>query len=938
MPGSLAAGTGGAGASGESQILPQTGVSALSAISAGFKAHVWADGGATASLSGSHPYSMDLSVALADGAAPIRKLRLDLPPGLLIDPPAAALCGSAAFATPRSSPFAASAAGESCGGSTQVGTVDVQKSPGESRRFGLFQLNPQEGVAARFGAAPFGFPLVFDARFDEVEGGFLRLVLESSEVPNALNLEGASLTFWGTPWASSHNGERANCLNEVDPSFPWAKCSVGEPLKNPPLAFLTLPTECGQPLAFASRAERWSGSPVFEEALNRDGEGEPVLMEACDGLDYEPEVEGTLSSKKVTSPSGYVLRLSHDDPGFVVPGRRSEPRTQSASVQLPEGVTLNPSLAAGLEGCTPAQLAAESAEGPQRCPNSSKIGNLNLRVPFYKGLLEGSVYLAQPYENPYGSLLAVYLVAKAADRGILVKARGKLTPDPGDGTISARFDGLSQLPYEELKIIFRSGQRAPLVTPPSCGAVASRIGLTSWSGAAAAPVETVSPLEAGIEDAPCPSGTPPFAPTAVAGGVNSNVGSFTPYFVHLARRDPEQEITSYSMVLPQGITGKLAGIPFCPDEAIAAARASRGVDEAARPSCPTASQVGRTVTGYGVGPSLAYSDGKIYLAGPYHGAPLSLVTINPVTVGPFDLGTIVIRSAFELDPRTAQLRIASDLSDPVPHIIDGVVLHVRDIRVYIDRPEFTHNPSSCEPSQLISTLTGSGASFADVGDDSTATVSERFQLLNCRTLGFRPALGLRLRGPSRRGAYPSLRASFVSRGPRDANLKRIEIDMPHQLFLAQNHIRTICTRPQFASERCPAGSVYGKASAKTPLLEEPLRGEVYLRSSEGKLPDLVADLRSGSIRIVVEGRIGPSGSGGIRAFFDNVPDAPIERFTVLLQGGRGGLLTNSVDVCRHPPRAAVKALGQNNVGAIFTARLRGQCGQRPSKRHGQVGR
>lgn len=909
---------------------PGSAPAALPVAPTGFDAHVWAEGGEPAALAGSHPYALGVSFGLdqSSGEADLRDLRFGLPPGMLIDVAAASLCSAASFAAPRSSAFEASASGESCPGRSQVGTVEAEDGSGEVRRFGLFNLEPTDGTFARLGAAPFGGSLVFDVHLLEDEEGSVHLTLGTPGVPGGLGLRGLTVTLWGTSWDASHNGERGDCLNETEPSFPWSKCSaVGEPLSSPALAFLTLPTECGAPLAFAARIESSSGAELTAEALNRDSSDQPVPIDGCGTLDFEPRVYGALSTKRVSSPSGYVFALSSEDMGFVHPRRRSEPRTRSAVVHLPAGVTLNPSLAAGLEGCTPAQLAAESVSNPQGagCPNGAKIGDVSLRFPFYKGEMDGAIYLAEPGDNPYGSLLAVYLVAKAADRGILVKARGKLTPNPADGTLTARFDGLTQLPYAELKVSFRAGQRAALVSPPDCARAASRIELTSWAGAPLMPVETESPLEAGIEDSPCPTGTPPFGPTVAAGAVNSNVNSYTPYHVHISRKDPEQEITSYSLVLPRGVTGKLAGIPPCPDAAIAAARESRGFAEAAHPSCPQASQVGRTVTGYGVGPALAYSEGKVYLAGPYHGAPLSLVTIDPATVGPFDVGMIVVRSAFDLDPLTAQLRIDSRGSDPIPHIIDGIVLHVRDIRVYVDRPEFTHNPSSCEPSQLISTVTGSGAGFDDPADDSTATATSRFQLLNCRTLGFRPKLGLRLRGPSHRGGYPALRATFASRGARDSNLSRIEVDMPHQLFLAQNHIRAVCTGAEFAAGRCPPGSAYGTAAAYTPLLDEPLRGKVYLRSSSHKLPDLVADLHSGSIRIELEGRIGPTKQGGIRVFFADLPDAPTERFTMLLWGGRRGLLTNSVNICRRPPVAAVKALGQNNAGAIFTAELRGQC-------------
>lgn len=906
----------------------------LAPAPAGLAAKVFADGGAAAELAGSHPYSLELGLGLdqSGGEASLRRLRLEMPPGFFANPAASALCAAGSFATPRSSPFEASAAGESCPARSQLGTIDGEGPGGEVRRFGLFNLEPPDGVALRLGAAPFGSPLIFDLHFIEGEGGSIRLLLESSQVPQTLALHGLHLTIWGIPWDAGHNGERGDCLDEAEPSFPWSKCSaVGEPLSSPALAFLTLPTQCAEPLAFTAQAEAWSGPGLSAQAVNRDSQGDPVPVGGCGSLGFEPRIDGGLSTKHVSSPAGFALRLSQEspsfdgDPGFIDPRRRAEPRTRSALVRLPPGVTLNPSLGAGLEGCTPGQLAAATLDRAG-CPNGSKIGALSMGFPFYKGSLKGSIYLAEPHANPYGSLLAVYLIARAGDRGILLKARGKLTPDPGDGTLTAQFDGLTQLPYSELTLEFRAGQRAPLVSPPSCAAAETSFELTSWASSTRSS-RTDSPLEAGVEGAPCPAAVPLFSPAVVAGGVNANVGSYTPYFIHISRGDPEQEITSYSVVLPRGITGKLAGIPFCPEEAILAARGNDGFAESANPSCPASSRVGRTVSGYGVGPALAYSEGRVYLAGPYHGAPLSLVTINPATVGPFDLGTIVIRTAFELDPLTAQLRIDARASDRIPHIIDGVVLHLRDIRVYLDRDEFIRNPTSCEPSQLVSTLTGSGAGFGDSGDDSTATVSERFQLLNCRNLGFRPRLGLRLRGATRRGGYPALRATFASRGPRDSNLKRIEVDLPHQLFLAQSHIRTVCTRPEFAADHCPPGSLYGTATAQTPLLDHPLRGEVYLRSSAGRLPDLVATLRSGAIRIDLIGQIGPGAKGGIRTFFDELPDAPIERFTMALRGGRRGLFTNSVDVCAHPPIASIRALGQNNVGATFTTLLRGQCNQ-----------
>ena len=753
---------------------------------AGFQAAVHAADGTAATQAGSHPYSLELSFGLdqSSGEADLRELGVELPPGLLLNPGfSAALCSEAAFGAPRSSPYDPSGqSGESCPDRSQVGTVEVSAAGGATRRFGLFELGPAAGSAFRLGAAPFGRPLVLDAQIASDAKG-AHLVLGASEIAQGLRATSLRLALWGAPWDASHNTERGDCLDEAEPGFAWCKGSVGEPLSSPPRAFLTLPTECRDSLAFSAVAGSWQQAGAESAAaVNRDPGGGVAPIGGCSSLAFSPDPEGFLSVRKASSSSGFVFRLSDEDPGLSDPRARIHAQAKTAVVELPDGVTLNPSLGAGLETCSPAQLAEESAFNPPGagCPNAARIGALEVRSPFYEGLLKGGVYLAKPGENPYDTLLAVYLIAKSAERGVLISVPGKLIPDPGDGTLTATFDDLPQLPYTDLAVDFRSGQRAPLVSPYSCGEATTKITIAPW--AQGAPVKTAasdSPIDAGIDFGPCPGGAaPPFSPGASAGGVNANVGSYTPYYVHLSRRDTEQEITSYSLLLPEGITGKLAGIPFCADSAIAAARRNSGFAEAAGASCPAASEVGHTLTGYGVGPALTYAEGQIYLAGPYHGAPLSLVTINPATVGPFDLGTIVVRSAFDVDPLSAQLSIDSRASDPIPHIVDGIPLHLRDVRVYIDRPEFTHNPSSCEPSSLLSTLTGAGASFEDPADDSTATIDGHFQLLNCLTLGFHPKLGLRLRGPARRGGFPALRASFASRGPRDSNLKRIEVDMP----------------------------------------------------------------------------------------------------------------------------------------------------------------
>jgi hypothetical protein len=925
----------------------------------GFSAHAYADGGEAATLAGSHPNQLSFGVGLNEAGpfegqpgkvfpdGDLRNLRIEVPNGTIVNPTVTPICTQAAFHTPRQSPFEESRSGESCPDSSQLGTVEVKSSVG-TRTFGLFNLQAPPGVVAELGFAPFGAPIALDLRLNANPDGSYTLIIDTRDIPQSLDIHGLDLNIWGTPWGVSHDSQRGDCLNEAEPSFPWAKCSVGPPGEFLPKAYLSLSPKCEGPLSFSVAASSWQQpAQVSASALNRTKAGTPAQMK-CEFLQFNPEVVGHLDNTRASAASGFVYRLNVNYDFLTNPQLNNPAPPKTTIVHLPEGTTLNPSVGAGLGVCTPAQFAAETPFNPQgsACPNDAKIGTLRVHTPIFNeqfegDLLSGAVYLAKPNdpatptpgaENPFDTLISIYLLAKSPERGVMVKLAGKLVPNPADGTLTATFDNLPQLPYTELEISFRSGQRSFLITPPHCGYVPTEIEALPYGNPAPLSERSYTLLKTGSDGGPCPEGTPPFSPGVISGAVNSNVNAFTPYYVHISRRDTEQELTSYSLVLPKGVTGKLAGIAKCSEAAIAGAKTKRGFAETASPSCPASSQVGHTLTGYGVGSALTYTEGKIYLAGPYHGAPLSLVTINPATVGPFDLGTIVIRSAFQVDEHTAQLRLDSSASDPIPHIRDGVVLHLKEIRIHADRPNFTHNPSSCAASELTSRLTGSGASFENPGDDSVAAPGSFFQLLNCRILGFQPRLGVRLRGGTKRGDFPQLRTTFASRGPNDSNLKEIAVIIPRQEFLAQEHIRKVCSKVQFAREQCPKESVYGQATAYTPLLDEPLKGNVYLRSSSGALPDLVADLHSGSIRIVLEGHIGPAAKGGgIRAFFTDLPDEPVERFVMTLYGGKRGLLVNSADICALAPVANVKAIAQNNIGAVFTSKLRGQCGSGKGK-------
>ena len=907
---------------------------------AGFKVTATSEGGKVdATLAGAHPYSLITELHLNKSGVysegDLKDLTIDLPPGLVENPTAIPRCTATQFSIPRNSPFESTLSGESCSGATQIGTVTVESSRGggETRTFGVFNLVPPPGFPSEFGFAPYGVPITVIPRVREA-GLEYGLTLELKNFSQRLNVSGLHLELWGTPWALSHNSQRGNCLNEVEPSFGHGKCSVAE--LNPehtPQAYLTLPASCEGPPVFNVRATSWQapGAAVASNATTK-------ALGDCPSLPFAPIPTARLSTNRTTSTTGFDFTLDGSSKPLLDPSLRASSQVKKAVVRLPEGMSVNPSVASGLGTCSEAQFAAETiASLPGAgCPNDSKIGELTVESPIVEGALQGSVFFATPGQNRFGTLLALYLVAKSPERGLMVKVAGRVDADPATGRLTATFDDLPQLPYAHFNVHFREGQRSPLATPAACGQYLTEIDTSPWLDPNSVLHQT-SPftLSAGVGGGPCPSGSvAPFAPQTSAGTINANASSYSPFYLHLMRSDNEQEITSYSATLPPGLLGKIAGIPFCPEAAIDAAKRQTGAESASRPACPAASLVGRTYTGYGVGSTLAYAAGTIYLAGPYHGSPLSVVAIDSAKVGPFDLGTVVIRSAIRIDRQTAQVAIDSAGSDPIPHILDGFPLRLRDIRIYLDKPNFMVNPTSCDPFAVVSTLTGAGARFSDPGDDPTATSSSRYQVSNCSALGFAPRFSLRLKGGHKRGDYPALTA-VVRPEAGDSNIGKARVTLPPRLFFAQNHLGTICTLPKYFTHSCPSNSLYGHATAVTPLLDQPLTGPVYLRGNkeERPLPDLVAALSGGGIEIDLLGKI-DSRKGGLRANFDVVPDAPVTSFTMNLFGGKKGLIVNATNVCDNPQTANAVFTGQDNQTHNLKVPVKAQC-KKGKKRKGK---
>jgi hypothetical protein len=886
---------------------------------------------------GAHPDFTTAFTLSESGGAPYaltRDIVVRLPPGLVGNPEAFPKCTTLQLGTDPTK--------GTCPIDSQVGSLDV--SLGGEKAVGTFEdepiynmPSPGGDIVARFGFYAAIYSGIINVRYDSATD---TLVAAVESAPSGAGLLGSVVRFWGVPGAKAHDPERLTGSEALGRSGPPG----GHPSTLPEnLPFITNPTRCegGEEVGFLARSYQLPDQPSTMSAPFPQITG-------CGAVEFSPAASLAPTTTQASSGTGLDYGLSLPTKGLQFANLLYGSELKRDEVILPEGMTVNPSEATGLGVCSEADLARETYDSAPNvgCPETSKIGNVSAISPAIDHQPEGSLYLAKPYENPFGSLLALYMVLKVPDRGVLVRLAGEVHPDPNTGQLITTFDDVPQLPVSSFHLHFREGSRAPLITPRTCGPYTAISNMTPWS-APASPLTKADAfqIESGPDHGPCPpGGTPPFVPGFEAGTANNAAGSFSPVDMRLTRRDGDQDLTKFSATLPEGLAGILAGVSQCPDSAIAQARGrtgrNGGHEEQADPSCPASSEIGHVIAGAGVGDVLTYAEGKIYLAGPYNGAPLSVVAIVPAVAGPFDVGTVVTRQALRVDPRSAQVSVDGSASDPIPHILAGIPLTVRDIRVYVDRRDFTFNPTSCEPLSVDATVWGGGSNVFSSLDDSSQGLAQRFQAADCAALGFKPRLGITLRGGTKRGGHPALRGVYRPR-KGDANLEKLVLRLPRSAFLEQAHIRTICTRVQFAADGgngagCPKGSVYGHATAYTPVLEKPLEGPVYLRSSNHNLPDFVAALH-GLVDVEAVARI-DSVHGGIRATFTGVPDAPLTKVVVNMQGAKKGLIVNSRNLCFKPKgnRANAKFSGHNGRShAIKPVVKAAGCGKVQRKRHGR---
>ena len=912
---------GGGASLAESYSVPLT-VSAAKA-SAGIEAF-WAgafdEEGHSSVQAGGHPALAGAGFLVKTNLAPsgvvsvagdLRTVDVALPPGFLGNPLVTRRCPQSALVESRG-PSLCSAARSGVG----IAQPAVGEFGGEQARFAhvgeqvLFNDEPPFGYPAEF-TFPYTFTTLSAFATLRSDGDY-GITLGAPNIPQGQQAFGSFLTLSGQPAAAAGK------------------------------AFLTNPTDCAEQARQAPTTMISNNSWQDQDPLAVDNELTVTLppVANCAALagHFNPTFGFRPQSDQAASPAAFTAHLTVPQEGLTEPEGLVAPELKKAVVALPRGVNVNPSSANGLETCSEAQMGLSSTTGaapnPIRfdksepsCPDASKLGTVEAKSPLLEETLDGTIYLAAQEENPFHSLLALYLVIDSPKNGILVKLPGEVKPDPTTGQLTATFDNNPQLPVEDLTLHFRGGgSRSPLSTPAVCSTYTTRGELTPWSAPESGPPAQTAdsfPISSGPGGGACARSEPelPFSPGFEAGTMSTAAGAYSPLVIKLARKDGEQELTHLAFTLPPGLTGKLAGIPYCSDAAIEAAKGKSGKVEQASPSCPAASELGRVDTFAGVGSEPIHVGGHVYLAGPYEGAPLSAVVITPAVAGPFDLGDVVVRAPLFVNPETAQITAKSD---EIPHILKGIPLQLRSVEIQVTRQGFTLNPTSCNPMAVSSTLSGlSGA---------TAMPSSRFQVGGCQALPFKPQLKLSVLGKTNRNAKPRLKAVLTTK-PGEANIARAQVNLPHSEFLEQNHIKTICTRVQFAEgdghgSACPKGSVYGHAKAWSPLLEKPLEGPVYLRANGGEreLPDLVAAL-NGQINIALWGKVDSGANEGIRNTFEVVPDAPVSRFVLEMSGGKKGLLVNSENLCSKKAKrqAIVRFTGQNGKVEAFKPKVANSC-------------
>lgn len=818
-----------------------------------------------------------------------RDVEFHLPPGVFGNPQAVPRCTVAQLG---SEPIESECPLGSQVGITKIGVGEPFYSTFTEPVYNMTPPGGGSDVVARFGFFAALYPAFVNVRVDPTD---YSLIASVEGAPSSASLLGGETTIWGVPGASVNDELRLTPLEALEHQLPASPRPTGLP----EAPFLSNPTDCGlsRQVGVTARSYQLPGEPSTLSVPFPQVTG-------CSKLSFEPKFNAIPTNAEASAPTGLDATLTV--PQDETPQGLATSAMKGAVVTLPDGMTINPSAADGLAACSREEVGFGSAE-TSHCPDAAEIGEAEIEVPALEHVLHGTLYQRRPEG---GRLFGFWLTTD--EQGVHLRLPAEIQPDPVTGQLTNLFLGIPslggnpQLPFQQLRLHVTGGPRAPLTTPAGCGTYTTHYSFAPWSGKPASEGGAPMQITGG-----CGKGG--FAPKLSAGMNGASAGSFGRFVFTLTRQEGEANPAVIALHLPQGLLAKLGGVPLCPD-----AQAGSG-------ACPASSQIGTiaAATGAGGAPLWIPQPGKYptvaYLAGPYKGAPYSIISVVPAQAGPFDLGTVVNRAAVYVDPETA---LATIKTDRLPQILEGVPVSYRTVHVEVTRPGFTLNPTSCKPKDITATVTAADGATADPSDD--------FQATNCAGLPYRPRLKIAFKGPTNRTGNPAIRAVLTQK-PHQANTRSATVILPGSEFIDQAHISSPCTRVQFSEERCPKASILGHAKAITPLLSKPLHGPVYFRSNGGEreLPDIVADLK-GQIHIVLVGYIDSVRRKGaevsrVRTRFARVPDAPVTEFTMNLYGGERGLIENSRDICKSPLRPKFELRAHNERVRRMSPAIKVDC-------------
>ena len=873
---------------------------------------------------GSHPFQLTTDIGLNQSAqhipaAPVKDLHFNLPPGLVGNPTVFPQCPIAKFTGNAES-------GQNfCPDNTVIGAASVIVAGASGGKtiyeVPLFSLVPSVGEPARFGFLIVNVPVFLDTTLRSGRDYGVTV-----DVNNITELEGfvsSRVTFWGVPGDPRHDPVRGwNCLDPVEKSLPCAMFGEESP---PPL--LTMPTACTGPVHTSVEGDSWIEEGAFTpptEYTFKDNLGRPEGMDGCNQLPFTPSIKVTPDGQAGSTPTGLTVDEHVPQETSLNPTGLAESAVKGLSVTLPQGVVLNPSAADGLQACSMEQINLQSSEAPS-CPEASKIATAKIKTPLLPNPLEGAAYLAAQDANPFGSLVAMYIYAEDPVSGVRAKATGEVLEDPVTGQLTAHFEGdpvfehdpryagepeaqfLPEVPFEDVELHFFGGDRAPLGTPALCGTYTTTGTFTPWSEAATTESSSQFDVVSGPNGSPCRSPLP-FAPSLTAGTSSIQAGGFTPFVMTMSREDGQQNLGGIQLHMPLGMSGTLAGVKLC-DEGDANAG-----------TCGPESLIGETIVSVGLGGDpFTVTGGKVYITGPYRGAPFGLSIVNPAQAGPFDLGKVIVRAKIEVDEETAALTITTDNEGPykIPSIIDGIPLQIRHVNVNINRPGFTFNATNCNPLAVTGSLVST--------EGATSALSVPYQVTNCAVLAFKPKLTAETTGRPSRANGTSLHVALAyPAGPYDANISRVKVELPKALPSRLTTLQKACTAAVFDHNpaNCPAASIVGHATATTPVLPVPLTGPAIFVSHGGEaFPSLIIVLQGYGVTVHLVGSTYISKTGVTSSTFKTVPDVPVGTFELTLPQGPFSALTTNTNPCKAKLAMPTEFLGQNGALIKTTTKI-----------------